>query len=298
MDKDALLNLLFKQLDHSSVLFVLNETKLLKTLQYKEVIDLLEQQTEIHESYKNTSEEHMTTYLCYTTIKNFSNLLVASKTEKLINESNIEVCFTNEVLKERIASLKTDIEKITNLESRIEVLENIFSMLFIRTSDFKGCEREDIDFDNREDSSRESSMSQSIDSNIDDENINLVQQNVKKAQRSLIFEYGDYYEERKLVSKDDINQALLQEIQDGSSSDTIKARERQDSLEKIHDMSPSFLASVDLIKEVLMLISDCLVSLSVGRFSAVKGLHKLFTFVSFSKLFSLLQPIRKFKLRF
>lgn len=275
MDKDALLNLLFKQLDHSSVLFVLNETKLLKTLQYKEVIDLLEQQIEIHESYKNASEEHKTTYLCYTTIKNFANLLVASKTEKLINESNIEVCFNNEVLKERIALLKIDIEKIMNLESRVEVLENLFSMLFVRTSDLKGFERDDIDFDNREDSSHESSMSQSIESNIDDENIDLVQQNVKKAQRSLIFEY-DYCEERKLISKDDINQALLQEIQDGSSSDTIKARERQDSLEKIHDMPPSFLASVDLIKEVLMLISDCLVSLSVGRFSAVKGLEKSF----------------------
>ena len=272
MDKDGLLNVLFKQLDHSSVLFVLNETKLLKTLQYKEVIDLLQQQTEIHESYKNTSEEHKTTYLCYTTIKNFSNLLIASKTKKFINDSNIEVGFTNDVLKERIESLKTDIEKILNLESRIEVLENIFSMLFIRNSDFKGFGREDIDFDNRDDSSHESSMSQSIDSNFDDESFNFIQQNVKKTQRSLIFEYGDYAEERKLISRDDINQALLQEIQDGSSSDTIKARERQDSLEKIHDMPPSFLASVDLIKEVLILISDCLVSLSVGRFSAVKGL--------------------------
>lgn len=273
LDKDALLNLLFKQLDHSSVLFVLNETKLLKTLQYKEVIDLLQQQTEIHKSYQNTSEQHKTTYLCYHTIKNFSNLLIASKTQKMIDKSNVEIDFSDEVLKEEIASLKTDIEKIENLQSRIEVLENIFAMLFTRNSDFKGFEREDIDFDNREDSSHESSMSQSIDSNIDEEvgGREFIQRNIKKAQRSLIFEYGDYSNDRKIISSDDINHALLQEIHDGSSSDTIKARERVDSVEKIHDMPPSFLASLDLIKEVLILISDCLVSLSVGRFSPVKG---------------------------
>ena len=218
------------------------------------------------------SEQHIVTFLCYTIIKKYIDLLIASKTSKFINDSNVEVEFSVEVLKEQIAELKTFIESLASPKSKIEVLENIFSLLFIRSSDYKGFDREDIDFDNIEDSSRESSMSQSIDSNIEDDPGTYMRSEIKKAQRSLIFTEKDIEGERgKLLSKDDINLALLQEIQDGSSSDTIKAKEHLDEMEQLQDMPPSFLANADLIKATLELISDCLVSLSVGRFSASKG---------------------------
>lgn len=270
-DNQSLLNILFKQLNHSSVLFVLNETKLLRTLQYKEVVDLLYQQTEIHESYKSASSQHISTYLCFTIIKKYTALSLASKIGTFVNDSNTEVDFTEDVLTENMTELKKNIEEIDNSTEKVEVLENIFSLLFIRSSDFKGCEREDIDFDNIEDSSRDSSMSQSFESNFDEESENTIQKEVKKAQRSLIFGLTDGTKEKKLISNDDINQSLLQEIQDGSSSDTLKAKENHNSLEKIQDMPPSFLASSDLIRQTLALLGDSLVSLSVEQFSANKG---------------------------
>ena len=228
------------------------------------------------------SEQHIVTFLCYTIIKRYIDLLISSKTGKFVNGSNVEVEFSSDVLKEQIAELKLFIEKIASPDSKIEVLENIFSLLFIRSSDYQGYEREDIDFDNIEDSSRDSSMSQSIDSNIEDDPGFFMKNEIKKAQRSLIFTERDIEGERKLISKDDINAALLQEIQDGSSSDTLKAKEHMDDLEQIQDLPPSFLANADLIKATLELISDCLVSLSVGRFSANKGL--LFVYFKLSSL--------------
>ena len=204
-DNQSLLNVLFKQLDHSSVLFILNETKLLRTLQYKEVVDLLYQQTEIDESYKTSSSQHISTYLCFTIIKRYAALSLASKTGRFIKESNVEVDFTEDVLAESIHELKKNIDEIKISTEKVEVLENIFSLLFIRSSDFKGSEREDIDFDNIEDSSRDSSMSQSFDSNIGEEGENVVHREVKKAQRSLIFGLTDGTDEKKLISNDDIN---------------------------------------------------------------------------------------------
>lgn len=264
-DGNLLLNVLFKQLEHSSVLHVLNETKLLKTLQYQEVVELLNKQTEIHKSYKEISFESVNTYLGFTIMKNFISLLIASKTGKILTQSNAIVELTSELLITLMSNLKKDLDNIEPISSKVEILENIFSLLFLRTSNFQDSVTEDIDFDNIEDSSRESSMSQSLDSNAE-EVTDVVKTEMKKARRSLIF--GDSVtEEKKLLSKDDINQALLQEIE-GSSSDTLKPKEH--SHELIHESHCTFLASTQLIKETLNLLGENLLAISAGRFSASK----------------------------
>lgn len=264
------------------MLHVLNETKLLKTLQYEEVIELLKKQTEIYEIYEKSSSESVNVYLCFTIMKKFISLLIASKTGKILTESNTIVDLTTELLAETMTNLLQDIEKIETLSSKIEILENIFSLLFLRTSYFQDCVHEDIDFDNIEDSSRESSMSQSLDSNADDVT-EVMKNEMKKTRRSLIF--GESVYDKKLLSKDDINQELLQEIE-GSSSDTLKQKEHCDSHEIIHDSRSTFLASSQLIKETLNLLGECLLAISAGRFSAskmgLKGINILNIFAEFN----------------
>lgn len=269
-DTRLLLNVLFKQLDHSSVLYILNETKLLKTLQYDEVMELLQKQTEIHDMYERSALKNINVFLCFTAMQKMISLLIASKTRRILTENNTVVDLTPELMNDIMGDFRQEIEKIESLSLKVEILENLFSLLFLRSTDFKDCVREDIDHDNIEDSSRDSSMSQSLESNAEDRSEDMSNE-LKKARRTLIFGYGESIEEKKLLSKDDINEALLQELE-GSSSDTLKQRDHYDSHELIHDSHPTFIASIPFLRECLNLLSECLLAISSARFKT-QGEH-------------------------
>ena len=237
------LNKLFKGLESNSVLFVLNETGLFKSLKYEEVIELLEKQPFLQDDNKscrrNMNEINMV--LCFTILKRFTNLIIGSISGVLIEQDGINVPYTNILAKTYVEEIKLDIVKIEPVALRVEILENIFSLLFVRRSDIKDQEQEDIDYDNIEEvSMNSSSMSRSVDSLITtvDEVTDTSKSSSLRSETSLVAgtSVGVAPSKRDLFPakvdndvqqfKDQVMEALLQEIEE-SSTDTLKENKKE-----------------------------------------------------------------------
>ena len=289
-DTNSHLNKLFKGLESNSVLFVLNETELFKSLKHEEVIELLEKQPFIQDGYqssdKNSNEINI--FLSFTILKRFINLIIGSISGTLIEHDGVRVPFTNELIKTYLMEIKLDIAKVEPIALRIEVLENLFSLLFIRKSDLKDQQEEDIDVDIVEDISIDSSMSRSLDSLstiMDDpvdsskpsslksggacsmDSLNTLPSRTRASKvKQVLFapDCKDADQTEKL--KNDIMDALLEEI-DVSPTDTLKPVAKENPLVNI---APSFLVSTEILQEVLSLLTECLLNITNSGFRYAK----------------------------
>ncbi|XP_057314867.1 zinc finger FYVE domain-containing protein 26-like [Hydractinia symbiolongicarpus] len=279
-DTSILLNVLFKQLESSSVLSVLNKTNLLKMLKNEEVVDILEQQLVLEDIPQNNiqSGNEVEIFISFTILKRFINLVIASRNGVLIEHDGVKVPFTIDLVKTYLTELKIDIIKIEPITLRLEVLENIFSLLFLQASNFKGQHQEDIDYDNIEDRSMNSSMSYSImsqsleslstlgDDPGDGKSSPSLTRNTESARNAKAALFRTWKSLDMSFKKVDGIETLMQKME-GSSTGTIKEILEEQS--NLLCTQSSFLVNTEILRETLLILSDCLLQITGCRFGDV-----------------------------
>ena len=166
---------MFQRLDSHSVLFVLNQTKLLKALSGAEVLEILRKQPigDTREvEFGHTSDpkirKEVTMYLCFQILRKFVELLMKlncdqtlmKESHKLANES----LSTDDFVSSTVNDLKDLISQIHPLTLRLELLENLFALLFLRGQDLIEALDDDVDSVCEQTHSLDSSISESMES--------------------------------------------------------------------------------------------------------------------------------------
>ncbi|XP_065670039.1 uncharacterized protein LOC100197921 isoform X5 [Hydra vulgaris] len=140
----SIFKLAFCQKELSCALFVLNETNLLKEMKFDSIIDILQMQP-VDGFDGSMQSEEINIYCSFTIIRQLLNIIIAPFTGVLKDKNGVILPYSVDLVCDYFHKLKADVEKIEPLELRVELLENIFSLLFLRTEDLKdpeknGCE--------------------------------------------------------------------------------------------------------------------------------------------------------------
>ena len=264
-DGDTIVDKLFQQIDSKSVLSVLSGAHLLKTLKYEEVMNLLEKKHHFDKSTKTSQFSEEDDFICYCVIKRYYHLILGENSGVITEDDGIQVPFSNELIKTYMLEIKQEISKLTSPLLKIEILENLFAMIFLRSTDLKHFRfTEDIDNDNLDADSINSSftfgsVSPSTDS------LSTIGEDQAEFKFSSSFKTNQERFMLENISKESkpspvsTNTVLLQEIGE-SSSETLKATSGpcDEKLDEILSSSPRFLVSADILRETLYLIDECI----------------------------------------
>ena len=215
--------------------------------------------------------EEINIYLSFTVIKHLLSIIIASLNGIFKDKNGVLVPYSTELMRGCVHELKTDIEKIEPLELRIELLENIFSLLFLKTADLKDQEKDDIDCENPEELTLNNSISFSLDS------LSTFGDNSPRT-------FGEYSPNTVRVSspcntdQQKINHSPnefqdLSEIIQGNSSGIIT----NNGVELV-SLPQTFLCEQYFVEECLKLLSDCLLSEKSKTMKKTAGLLSFYVF--------------------
>ena len=292
---------LFQHLESNSVLYVLNETKLFKSLKYDEVIDLLMKQPSRDYGTESqcSSIEEVNVFSCFEILRRFLGLIMSSVTGVLIETDGSEVEYSPELITKFCKEVKELFSKLQSITIKLELLENMFAMLFLRTSDFKDACDGDIDHDNVEEItlSVNTSMTASMDSlstigedvagsysphtptqyaPIQYSNDTKSTEKRQVVAKRALFDSDSHPDNNSLDGADDLLQDVSKRVTGESSSDTLKASAGKpatcsdEAVNQIMLEGPRFLLDKQLLKSVLNVLNEILVLISGEKFMESK----------------------------
>ncbi|XP_012560340.2 zinc finger FYVE domain-containing protein 26 isoform X1 [Hydra vulgaris] len=225
------------QKELSCALFVLNETNLLKEMKFDGIIDILQMQP-VDGFDGSMQSEEINIYCSFTIIKQLLNIIMAPFTGVLKDKNGVILPYSVDLVCDYFYKLKADVEKIEPLELRIELLENIFSLLFLRTEDLKDPKKNDCE------SPHEltlNSSSPSLDSpNICGNNSFSMTNNNFPSRTPLLLNTNESYK------KSEVKQESL--------------KMKFSNILGLIGSSKTFLCEQNTVEKILQLVSECLLS--------------------------------------
>lgn len=252
------MDMFFRGLRSSSLLYALNDTKLIIILKYNELSYMLENQPNWcnnDDQYELISNEQ-DVYCCFYVLKCLIDLIMASICGTLIDFNGEKLLITEELILDYISDMRFITKNIASLYLKVELLENMFSLLFLRRSDFKHQPSEDIDCDNI---SIVSNLSRTLSRSLD----------------SLLEDHGDHHENSFCLKKNDLLSVVLVggqtvvpdslSVQDVSESSSYTVKSAEDRLSigmPTSNMPPGFVTSLFILKNVLSYISEDILLMS------------------------------------